>query len=242
MGLGLDLSKAGTNDHNFAVGVNMGTPISGRFMENITFKEPRIPAVDRHAVYLQHGTSGFKLAASIQFLEEIKKTSKFYHFTEPTDKEERDVQIDPAGIFSFQIPLECFFNFTWGVVISTVRELYIVYKLNLKPDNVNFYFVKEQFKKEHPKATITKYLVNVNTSEWSQYLNGARNRVEHGRTPIFHFHYDGYMALADDQNQTADNITVNKKYNVNDWCSSILEETRKFVETCSFEMNILLYE
>jgi hypothetical protein len=53
---------------------------------------------------------------------------------------------------------------------------------------MNFYLVEKQFEKEYPYSSITKHLASVNNEDWFKYLNGARNRVEHGQIPRVFWH------------------------------------------------------
>jgi hypothetical protein len=122
------------------------------------------------------------------------------------------------------------------------RELWSTYSLDLDSQEVNFYFVKKQFELEYPKAAITEYFKTVNESDWFKYLNGARNRVEHGIMLMLEFRGDsGQLVIADDQNVETERITTHKQYEPVIWCQTIFEETSRFIDICSRNLVSILY-
>jgi hypothetical protein len=122
------------------------------------------------------------------------------------------------------------------------RELWKGDELNLDTDKVNFYYVKQQFKKEFKDIKITQYLQTINDSEWFKYLNGERNRVEHGQLLMIEFRGDtGKLIIADDQNAEREQILTNKNYEPVNWCEFIFEKTCEFINYCCNDLDTLLY-
>jgi hypothetical protein len=104
------------------------------------------------------------------------------------------------------------------------------------------YNIKEALQRDYPDAQITKYFIEVNKQDWFKYLNGARNRVEHGQILMLEFRGDtGKMVIADKQDVGIESTTTVNRYEPATWCQNIFDETCRFVDTCSQDLNSLLY-
>ncbi len=223
------------------LGVDFNAPNHTKMCYNILNINPR-QKTDKKYLLLQHLTTGYKLGASSYYYSQLKSYSAYYTVT-PLQDGKLDIEVDPRSQGYFQLSIDNFFTMTWGAVISVCRELWKVYNLKLNSNEVNFYFIKQQFNKEFKNTDIAKYLDKINKEIWFIYLNGARNRMEHGQVIMIEIKSKtGDMVIADDQNVDGESLTTMMHYEPVPWCNTIFDETCKFVDYCCRDMNVLQYE
>lgn len=230
-----------TLDIKRVLGVNFNAPNHLKLLANLSNKTAR-QKIDKEYLLLQHNTTGYKLGASSYYLSQLKSYSHFYSILN-LKEDEWEIEMDFTSQAYFQLSIDNFFATTMGSVTSICRELWKVYDLKIKPSQVNFYFTKEKFNIDFSNSDIAKYLDKINKETWFKYLNGARNRVEHGQLIMIEIKKKtGVMVIADEQNLEKDLLTTKMHYEPVPWCSTIFEETCKFVDYCCQDINMLLFE
>lgn len=231
----LSISKLKLRD----LGIVMELPEFSKFSDNLENRQ-LLMAFSREKLLTQHATTGYKIGSAAIFVGQIEKFANFHNSW--GDNIQEDFENTIKENYHFQIALECFFTFTWGAITSLMRELWLTFALNIARDSINFFMVKEAMKKEYPKTDLTMRLQEMNDSEWHRYLNGARNRVEHGQIPMTQYRLkERRLYLADNQTVDAGMETYLQDYDPIAWPKSILEEVRQSVEYCCSAMNRILF-
>ncbi len=230
-----------TLDVRSILGVSFEAPYHSRLLNNFHKMNPR-QNVDISYILFQHATTGYKLGSASYYLSKMSECSGFYT-SSPDGKGVMDFELDFQMQAHFQLNMDNFLTASWGAIISTCRELWKAYGLKLDAEKVNFWNTKEQFKKDLKNLDITKFLERTNNEVWFKYLNGARNRVEHGQIIMIEYKgKTGKIVIADEQNVDKDKITTMLNYEPVPWCNTIFENTCRIVNYCCNDLNTLLYE
>lgn len=191
--------------------------------------------LDREKLFLLHGTVGHKLCTTIQRYEEMRKIYPKV-FTPPN----YEFPVRKVQYFKFKIALESFFESLYGSLQIFGKELILVYGISLGKKKDYFPVVVNQFKKEFPDEEITQILTNSLESEWFDYLNKSRNRVEHGIIQVNHFENRDKIILVDDQKK--ETPTMLKKLEVLEYSKLLLNDVSKNIDSCSKEIEKLIFK
>ena len=192
---------------------------------------------DRKLLLFLHGTTVHKISVAAYRQQNMKELYPFIF----SKAKKRKSPFAAFPFFKFTAELDSFFTTLYGALQAWGREICEIIGLELKPKEMYFPIITDKAISEYPKLGLSRQLFLIRKSGWFDYLNQARNRIEHGGNLLYHVGGGTSLYLADKQWPTETVATYDNKLQVINQTDYLMTSCSSAIDSCAIELEKLLF-